>query len=308
MSPFPQMRDATGRCIELLNSENDPPRSAKPTTPLAFFTPFDRRARQASSIPATPELFRANSYDSQEGPPISPITPLDEPGYLYTSSPFGLGTRTLPEYAVERRFSYDVLDRRPSYEAKVCAGPAPSSRQGNEEPEKRFPCRFREELGCMKTFTTSGHASRHARIHTNQKSVHCTYDGCDKKFTRADNMKQHLETHFKKQKRATVPRSSPPGSSARRNSAASRRPPSLSATARRPAPSREDLADQQARMAIEAQAYAGVNRLPPYPAPQVPEQPYYGQVLAAASSPTVPPAAITGLDALVSVALQQEEP
>lgn len=308
MSTFPQMRDATGRCIDLLNREQDPPRSAKPT-PMASFSPFDRRARQTSSIPATPELFRADSYDSQEGPgPISPITPLDEPGYSYTS-PFGLGTRTLPEYAVERRFSYDVLDRRPSYEAKVCAGPAPISRQGNEEPEKRFPCRFREELGCMKDFTTSGHASRHARIHTKQKSVHCTYDGCDKKFTRADNMKQHLETHFKKQKRATAPRS-PPGS-ARRNSAASRRPPSprsLSSAARRSAPSREDLADQPARMAIEAQAYAEVNRLPLHPAPQVPERPYYGQMLAATPSPTMPSAAITGLDTLASVALQQEEP
>lgn len=62
---------------------------------------------------------------------------------------------------------------------------------------KRYPCRFADELGCDKTFTTSGHASRHSKIHTSEKSIQCPYDGCHKKFTRSDNMKQHYETHVK---------------------------------------------------------------------------------------------------------------
>jgi hypothetical protein len=64
-------------------------------------------------------------------------------------------------------------------------------------PTKRHPCRFKQTLGCKKTFTTSGHASRHSRIHIAKKGIDCMFCGCHKKFTRTDNMKQHLETHYK---------------------------------------------------------------------------------------------------------------
>lgn len=73
---------------------------------------------------------------------------------------------------------------------------------------KRFPCRYRDTHACQKTFTTSGHASRHSKIHTAEKAVPCTHPGCPKKFTRADNMKQHLETHNKDKSRQSS-RSSP---------------------------------------------------------------------------------------------------
>ena len=72
-----------------------------------------------------------------------------------------------------------------------------------ERPGKRYPCRYRESHGCEKTFTTSGHASRHSKIHTAEKAVQCTFAGCQKKFTRADNMKQHLETHYKDKSRSS---------------------------------------------------------------------------------------------------------
>jgi len=65
---------------------------------------------------------------------------------------------------------------------------------------KRHACRFAEEFNCEKTFTTSGHASRHSKIHTAEKAVPCKHPGCDRKFTRSDNMKQHMETHIKKKR------------------------------------------------------------------------------------------------------------
>ena len=46
-------------------------------------------------------------------------------------------------------------------------------------------------------FTTSGHASRHAKIHRAEKEVVCVVEGCGKRFRRGDNMKQHAETHFR---------------------------------------------------------------------------------------------------------------
>ncbi|KFZ19981.1 hypothetical protein V502_03403 [Pseudogymnoascus sp. VKM F-4520 (FW-2644)] len=66
---------------------------------------------------------------------------------------------------------------------------------------KRYHCRYADAVGCDKTFTTSGHASRHSKIHTCEKGIQCAFAGCPKKFTRADNMKQHLETHFKDSRR-----------------------------------------------------------------------------------------------------------
>ncbi|KAL5349582.1 transcriptional repressor [Pseudogymnoascus australis] len=66
---------------------------------------------------------------------------------------------------------------------------------------KRYHCRYADAAGCEKTFTTSGHASRHSKIHTCEKGIQCAFAGCPKKFTRADNMKQHLETHFKDARR-----------------------------------------------------------------------------------------------------------
>lgn len=72
-----------------------------------------------------------------------------------------------------------------------------------ERGPKRYSCRYRDSLGCEKTFTTSGHASRHSKIHTAEKAVPCTFKGCHKKFTRNDNMKQHLETHYKDRARSS---------------------------------------------------------------------------------------------------------
>lgn len=58
---------------------------------------------------------------------------------------------------------------------------------------KHFPCQLAAEYGCTETFTTSGHASRHAKKHTGEKGVPCPK--CPKRFARKDNMKQHLKTH-----------------------------------------------------------------------------------------------------------------
>ncbi|KAI9474369.1 hypothetical protein BX667DRAFT_532000 [Coemansia mojavensis] len=50
--------------------------------------------------------------------------------------------------------------------------------------------------GCGKSFTTSGHLSRHFRIHTGEKNYHCLYPGCTSRFSRQDNMMQHYRTHL----------------------------------------------------------------------------------------------------------------
>ncbi|TPX63584.1 hypothetical protein CcCBS67573_g08633 [Chytriomyces confervae] len=57
---------------------------------------------------------------------------------------------------------------------------------------KRYPCKF---AGCDKDFSTSGHLSRHSRIHMGLKRFSCSVDGCDRTFVRADNRDQHDKSH-----------------------------------------------------------------------------------------------------------------
>lgn len=57
--------------------------------------------------------------------------------------------------------------------------------------KKRYPC---SHPGCDKTFSTSGHAARHNRIHTGQKPYRCTYEGCKASFSRQDNALAHYRT------------------------------------------------------------------------------------------------------------------
>ncbi|PWZ03257.1 hypothetical protein BCV70DRAFT_204064 [Testicularia cyperi] len=81
------------------------------------------------------------------------------------------------------------------------SSPANSAKRGKEGGsgaitvggKKRYPC---QHPGCDKTFSTSGHAARHNRIHTGQKPYRCTFPGCKARFSRQDNSLQHYRTHI----------------------------------------------------------------------------------------------------------------
>lgn len=198
-------RDATGRKVSLLNDDSVAARPSRPvpyTRPMSFSAAShvlshpSQASRSSSSSPNTPELMRSDSYDSHmSNDAISPLTPS-----LDFSYPRG-SLYPLGEYATEqpaKRPAYAGSTRSNSYEDDSSATSPLPDRAG-----KRYPCRYRETHGCEKTFTTSGHASRHSKIHTAEKAVQCTFPGCQKKFTRADNMKQHLETHYKDKSRSS---------------------------------------------------------------------------------------------------------
>lgn len=57
--------------------------------------------------------------------------------------------------------------------------------------KKRYPC---THPGCEKTFSTSGHAARHNRIHTGTKPYRCMFPGCKATFSRQDNALAHFRT------------------------------------------------------------------------------------------------------------------
>ncbi|KAK0754105.1 hypothetical protein B0T18DRAFT_424540 [Schizothecium vesticola] len=207
--------NAEGRRLSMLNDDSTSHTRPALSWPAVSFAPSYGNYSSASSSPNTPGLLRSESYDSQmSSEAISPTTP--EFGYGHYperapyeeysdyASPYMTGTR--PHYSDSRAGSYD--------------GESVAGMPAGDKAAKRYPCRYKDSHRCDKTFTTSGHASRHSKIHTAEKAVPCSFEGCTKKFTRADNMKQHLDTHYKEK----YPRHSTSSSSSR---------PSLSSSERR---------------------------------------------------------------------------
>ncbi|KAL8686280.1 MAG: hypothetical protein Q9218_007215 [Villophora microphyllina] len=91
-----------------------------------------------------------------------------------------------------------------------------------KRPKKKFPCPHAARFACSDTFTTSGHAARHGKKHTGEKSVICPT--CHKAFTRKDNMKQHERTHRPREDGGTVTGSSANGTGRRQRDGRSRSP------------------------------------------------------------------------------------
>lgn len=220
--PNIQARNSSGKQVSLLNDDSAPVQESRPvfgTPQYAAHTSMARSNSNTSGVstassPRTPGLLRSDSYDSQTTvDPVSPITPVFVTDYgrksSYASAGFYKGAaphyeeRTYeypPPYPTNQQYPMSVRSAYPERTSSYAESQYEEDaymNQSSERGTKRYPCRYRESHHCEKTFTTSGHASRHSKIHTAEKAVHCTYQGCQKKFTRADNMKQHLETHYK---------------------------------------------------------------------------------------------------------------
>ncbi|KAI0650975.1 hypothetical protein C8Q79DRAFT_945996 [Trametes meyenii] len=60
-----------------------------------------------------------------------------------------------------------------------------SPSQGPPLPKKKHVCSV-----CNRAFTTSGHLSRHTRIHTGERNHKCPFPGCETRCSRQDNLQQ----------------------------------------------------------------------------------------------------------------------
>jgi len=54
---------------------------------------------------------------------------------------------------------------------------------------------------CGKEFTTSGHLTRHCKIHSGEKAFSCPWPNCDKSTARHDNLLQHYRMHLPESQR-----------------------------------------------------------------------------------------------------------
>lgn len=93
--------------------------------------------------------------------------------------------------APEKRLSANSMGDPPSPPTSIGGAKDTTATRGTRK--NKYPCPFALSHNCDATFTTSGHAARHGKKHTGEKSVHCPI--CNKAFTRKDNMKQHIRTH-----------------------------------------------------------------------------------------------------------------
>jgi hypothetical protein len=196
--PAPQMRKSPVFGEPLLSSGSSYYRSGMATSSSATSLP------SSASSPKTPGLLRCDSHDSQNTTgPRSPLTPaLTEHGRRHGCFKEQDFQFEHPNHSGHQEYhmGHDRVRSDSAY-FESYEGVSYANRAGLEKGPKRYPCRFRESQGCDKSFTTSGHASRHSKIHTAEKAVRCTHLGCERKFNRADNMKQHLETHYKSKPR-----------------------------------------------------------------------------------------------------------
>ncbi|PSR90432.1 hypothetical protein BD289DRAFT_214415 [Coniella lustricola] len=188
---------------------------------------------EAGAAPA-PELgLRKNSYYGSVTGATPSSSSLDDFHYRSSMdshrspiSPLTESTTSQIQHSVEIESPYSdlpLLNRRQStsQESRHEKSDA-SSKKGiktKNGSQKRYPCK---DPSCDKSFTTSGHASRHAKIHEGLKPISCTFEGCPKRFTRQDNMKQHLETHRREKSRASAKAARRPSLASRRQSASSK--------------------------------------------------------------------------------------
>jgi hypothetical protein len=59
------------------------------------------------------------------------------------------------------------------------------------QTDGKYKCRFKELLGCKKTFSQNGHANRHALLHC-KDAIPCNVRGCRKKFMKRENWEGHF--------------------------------------------------------------------------------------------------------------------
>ncbi|KAI9333012.1 hypothetical protein BDR26DRAFT_868828 [Obelidium mucronatum] len=55
-----------------------------------------------------------------------------------------------------------------------------------DDGKKRYHCRVE---GCHKSFSTSGHLTRHAQNHSGVRKYRCDYPGCTSAFFRPDTLR-----------------------------------------------------------------------------------------------------------------------
>lgn len=216
-APGPAYRGEARPILPPISSFASLPSPRTATSPGAAY-PYDAMLRHSSGLE---EHHYRRSFDAREDYPASVLDAGADAPVQRNAEHHDFKHQAPSPLSLEQDHGMDLDEEDESAES-VSPGKKGSKGKTCSSP-KRYPCKFRETYSCYKTFTTSGHASRHAKIHTAEKTVPCSWPGCNRRFTRSDNMKQHLETHKKDKPRASTRQTRRPSLAAiRRQSSSSR--------------------------------------------------------------------------------------
>lgn len=204
--------------VSILNNDDNPSFAVRSTTPRLT------RHRSSSSAHTSEPLspYQAPSYQSQQHSDYYPSDSMRVPSpgssvgshdyppsscgsyfpsnasesYAYSASSStgtaaAAGVTTPSEHRYSRISPVDPSSPQTSSSVSTSKESTSASKRGTRK--NKYPCPYATSHNCLATFTTSGHAARHGKKHTGEKSVICPI--CNKAFTRKDNMKQHIRTH-----------------------------------------------------------------------------------------------------------------
>ncbi|KAL4752533.1 hypothetical protein BDW72DRAFT_170981 [Aspergillus terricola var. indicus] len=201
--------------VSILNNDDNPAFAVRSTYGIPTHYPTSSQYQlEPPSTKSTSDYHYGRTYSDSPSPrvmrqpfdPVTEATRAASPGssdcssYDYTASS-GAGSYYHPyarhdPYAYhprpDKRLSGNSMAEPPSPQTSI-ASTSKESVGAKPARKNKYPCPFAASHACTATFTTSGHAARHGKKHTGEKSVHCPI--CNKAFTRKDNMKQHIRTH-----------------------------------------------------------------------------------------------------------------
>ncbi|KZO98880.1 hypothetical protein CALVIDRAFT_525846 [Calocera viscosa TUFC12733] len=93
--------------------------------------------------------------------------------------------------------SYGLVSVLNSLPHELSEPPAPHILKIARENHRRgsFPLK-RQCPVCSKTFSSSGHLTRHLTVHTGARRFECPFKECHKRCSRQDNLTQHFRMHL----------------------------------------------------------------------------------------------------------------
>ncbi|KAJ5113591.1 hypothetical protein N7456_002125 [Penicillium angulare] len=216
------MSGSRANIVSILNNDNNPSFAVRSNSNKTSGNSLDSSHSEQQHLPPVSDLQYSRPFASSESPtasprglrhpfdPVSeavqPTSPNSSEGSAYEyllSQPSSVGYHPYARQDLRRDpYQYSSRGPAPPRTPPEIHSSTPSEKQSSSQSggntrgtgrKNKYPCPYAASHGCSATFTTSGHAARHGKKHTGEKSVHCPI--CNKAFTRKDNMKQHIRTH-----------------------------------------------------------------------------------------------------------------
>jgi krueppel-like factor 15 len=125
-------------------------------------------------------------------PPSYTLSPLLTPVTTPELNPVAFPVTSPPPFAVSPVLSSRSLQVHINGTVTLDPPPKPATPTKIHAEDKSFHCTFN---GCKKIYAKSSHLKAHLRRHTGEKPFACTWAGCEWRFSRSDELSRHRRSH-----------------------------------------------------------------------------------------------------------------